>query len=347
MYFVLGKRGYANTSPRQATNIVDSSLFSSDPDRTTDASSGIGAAVVRQLGGRYALMTAAYNEEENIGQTIESVLAQTRRPERWVIVSDGSQDGTDAIVEKYAAQYEFIRFLRLTRAPGRNFGAKVRALQKGYKLLESTCFEFIGNLDADITLEPTYFENLIERFDHSPQLGIAGGFIHEKMGAEFQSRRSNRTYSVAHAGQLVRRQCYEQFGGYAVLEFGGEDWHAQTSARMNGWEAEAFPDLRILHHRRTGEGDDLVRYKFRQGRMDYCFGSLVGFEVLKCLQRVPERPFAIGGMARLTGFLWSYLQREKRPVASEFIAFLRNEQRAKLRFSLNRVRTNVQSKDLR
>jgi glycosyltransferase involved in cell wall biosynthesis len=282
------------------------------------------------LGGRYALLTAAYNEEENIAQTIESMLAQTRRPERWVIVSDGSQDGTDAIIEQYAAQHDFIRFLRLTRTPGRNFGAKVRALQKGHKLLEGTCFDFVGNLDADITLEPTYFEQLLERFDRNPRLGVAGGFVNEKIGQEFQSRRSNRTYSVAHAGQMVRRQCYEQFGGYAVLEFGGEDWHAQTSARMNGWEAEAFPELRIFHHRRTGEADDLVRYKFRQGRMDYSFGSDPVFETLKCLERIPEKPFLVGGLARLAGFLWSWVRRDRKPVSKEFVAYLRNEQRQKL-----------------
>lgn len=158
----------------------------------------------------------------------------------------------------------------------------------------------------------------------------------------FQSRMSNRRYSVAHAGQLVRRDCYEQIGGYAVLEYGGEDWHAQTNARMKGWEAEAFPDLKIFHHRHTGEGDNLVRHKFRQGRMDYSFGSLPLFEVLKCLQRVPEKPFAVGGMARLCGFFWSYLQREKRPVSNEFVAFLRSEQRSKLRLPLGRPSENVQ-----
>lgn len=282
-------------------------------------------------------MTAAYNEEENIGKTVESVLTQTRLPERWVIVSDGSQDATDETIEQYAKQHDFIHFVRVTRQPGRAFSSKVLALRRGAEVLKGIAFEFIGNLDADITLEPTYFENLLNRFEHNPQLGVAGGFVHDKIGGKFQSRRSNRTYSVAHAAQLVRRECYEQFGGYAVLEYGGEDWHAQTSARMNGWDAQAYRDLPVFHHRRTGEADNLLRHKFRQGRMDYAFGSDPVFETLKCLERIPEKPFVIGGLVRWLGFTWSWCQRERKPVSREFIAFLRREQRSKLRATFSRA----------
>ncbi len=280
---------------------------------------------------KYVLMTAAYNEEENIGKMIESMLAQTRLPERWVIVSDGSQDRTDEIVGEYQRQHEFIHFLKMARQPGRSFGSKVMALRSAAGRFDGVEFDFIGNLDADITLKPTYFESLLNRFELNSQLGIAGGFVHDKAGGAFQSRRSNRTYSVAHAAQLVRRECYEQFGGYAVLEYGGEDWHAQTSARMNGWEAEAFPDLPVFHHRRTGEADNLVRHKFRQGRMDYALGSGCVFETLKCLERIPEKPLFVGGVARLSGFWLSWLRRERKPVSAEFVAYLRNEQRSKLK----------------
>jgi len=228
----------------------------------------------------YVLATAAYNEEANIEKTIESVLAQIVLPQRWVIVSDGCLDRTDEIVQRYAEKYAFIRFLRVTRPPGRSFRSKIMALQAGIKLLANVPFKFIGNLDADVSVGPSYFGDLIAKFETHPRLGLAGGFVFEGKEGESRSRGSNRVYSVAHAAQLVRRECYEAIGGYAVLEYGGEDWHAQTSARMMGWSAEAFPELRIFHHRRTGEGGNLVRDKFRQGRMDYCFGSDPIFEIL-------------------------------------------------------------------
>jgi glycosyltransferase involved in cell wall biosynthesis len=294
----------------------------------------------------YVLMTAAYNEEANIQKTIQSVLSQTLRPKRWVIVSDGSTDGTDAVVQRYANEHDFIRFLRMDRAPGRSFSSKVIALHAGSSMMSDVSSEFIGNLDADVSIDPTYFEDLIGRFRKNSRLGLAGGFVCEEVRGQFESRRSNRVYSVAHAAQLVRRECYEAIEGYAVLEYGGEDWHAQTSARMKGWDAEAFPDLSIFHHRHTGEGDNLVRHKFRQGRMDYSFGSGTLFETFKCLERLSEKPLFIGGMARLAGFGWSWICRDKRPVSEEFIAFLRREQKDKLRSLLAGGMRRARSKRL-
>jgi biofilm PGA synthesis N-glycosyltransferase PgaC len=318
---------FENTS-HSSTNAGSRTTRTSE---VSDKISDIGTKAQRRgRNAEYCLMTAAYNEEDHIARTIDSVLSQTLLPKRWVIVSDGSVDRTDEIIKAYAEKHDFIRFLRMTRPPGRSFGRKVKALRASCKLLEDTQFDFIGNLDADVSVQPTYFESLLTRLQSTPSLGIAGGFVCEEINGEFRSRRSNRVYSVAHAAQLVRRECYEAIGGYAVLEYGGEDWHAQISAQIRGWTVEAFPELKIFHYRHTGEADNLVRHKFRQGRMDYSFGSDPTFEVLKCLQRLPEKPFVIGGMARLVGFLWSYVCRERRPVSDEFMAFLRKEQKEKL-----------------
>jgi poly-beta-1,6-N-acetyl-D-glucosamine synthase len=295
----------------------------------------------------YVLVTAAYNEESNIEKTIESVLSQTLLPARWVIVSDGSFDRTDEIVQTHVKKHSFIHFLRMQRSPGRSFRSKVVALQTGIKLLDDVRFEFIGNLDADVAVGSSYFKDLIGHFESRPRLGLAGGFVYEDTDGEFRSRKSNRVYSVAHAAQLVRRECYEAIGGYAVLEFGGEDWHAQTSAKMRGWEIEALPELKIFHHRHTGEADNLVRHKFRQGRMDYSLGSDPLFEILKCLERLRERPFFIGSIARVVGFSWSFFCRDNRPVSEEFVAFLRREQKQKVLSLLNDVTRHLRLQILR
>lgn len=288
-------------------------------------------------GRRYVLLTAAYNEEENIARTVESVLAQTMLPSRWVIVSDGSRDRTDEIVSRYLNKCDFIRFLRISRKPKRSFGSKVRALRAGYELLGDVNYQFIGNLDADVSVEGSYFEELISRFERHPALGLAGGYVTEETNGVFRDRRQNRTYSVAHAGQLVRRECYEAIGGYAILEYGGEDWHAQTSAKIKGWEVQAFPELRIFHHRHTGEGDNLLRHKFRQGRMDYSFGSDPLFEVAKCWIRIPDKPLVLGAAARLIGFFWSWVCRDARPVSNEFVEFLRGEQKRQFSAAIKRI----------
>jgi poly-beta-1,6-N-acetyl-D-glucosamine synthase len=280
--------------------------------------------------GDYCLMTAAYNEEQNIGGTIESVLAQELLPKRWVIVSDGSSDRTDEIVRSYSAKHDFISFIRMDRESGHSFTRKVAALRAADSLLKDVPSGWIGNLDADITLNPDFFERLLHRFDCDPHLGIAGGYVCELVGDSFRSRASNRKYSVAHAAQLVRRDCYDKIGGYSGSRYGGEDWHAQTSAKMFGWNAVAFPELLVRHHRRTGEADNLLRHRFRLGKLDYCFGSDPLFEIFKCLQRLPERPLIVGAAARLSGFFLCLLTRESRDFSPEFIRFLQKEQRDKM-----------------
>jgi glycosyltransferase involved in cell wall biosynthesis len=296
------------------------------------------SAPLDRRSGTYVLMTAAHNEEAFIEGTIRSVLSQTRRPERWVIVSDNSTDRTDEIIESYARQHDFIRFLPFRREPGRNFGAKVIALHKGCKLLEDAEYDFIGNLDADITLEASYFENLLGQFQRNPRLGLVGGFVYEDSGSGFRGRRVNDVRNVAHAAQLVRRECYEAIGGYAVLKYGGEDWYAQTGARMIGWEVEALPQMKIFHHRHTGTSSSPIKNAFRLGKLDYSFGSYPVFEVMKCLRRIRDWPYFVITLSRLAGFTWPYLSGERREVPADFASFLRQEQRQRLSSVLKRIR---------
>jgi poly-beta-1,6-N-acetyl-D-glucosamine synthase len=278
----------------------------------------------------YVLMTAAYNEEVYIEKTLQSVIAQTIRPERWVIVSDSSVDRTDEIVQSYADKHDFIRFLRVTKTAGHNFRSKVVALHKGARLLDGATYDFIGNIDADLSLEPFYFEQLLNRFRQYPDLGVVGGFVYEDDGNGFKSRWFNSVNDVSHAAQLVRRQCYEAIDGYAVLKYGGEDWYAQTRAKMKGWKVESLPNMKIFHHRHTGGASHPLRNAFRQGRMDYSLGSSPIFEVVKCLRRFREKPYLIASVTRIAGFSWSHICIESRAVPDDVAAFLQREQKNRL-----------------
>lgn len=281
---------------------------------------------------KYVLLTAAYNEEACIGATIESVAAQTHLPERWVIVSDASKDRTDEIVRACAERYPFICFIRNDKKHARNFGAQVMAIQRGFEELRGAEYDFIGNLDADLTFERDYFERLLAKFEADPKLGIGGGFIQERdRDGVFRNRAFNSERSVGHAVQMVRRACYEQIGGWMPMPYGGQDWQALVAAEMRGWSVHSFPDLPVNHLRPTGGGDRRFRNLFREGRMDYSVGSGPLFELFKVARRIRVWPYGVGSLVRLSGFLWGYWTREKRPVSNEFIAFLRDSQRAALR----------------
>lgn len=281
---------------------------------------------------RYVLITAARNEERFIGETLASVGAQTLRPMCWVVVSDGSTDRTDEIVRGYAKRFKFIKLLRLDGNRARDFAAKVRALSAAYEQLKGFDFGYVGNLDADITLDSDYFERLVSRFENDPLLGIGGGAIYENLNGRFAPRPTNSVRSVAHAVHFLRRECYEDIGGYIPLSYGGEDWAANLTARMKSWRVQTFLELPAYHHRRTGTAGSLIRHWFRAGLMDCSFGSHPAFELAKCSRRMWRHP--IGATTRLIGFAWASLSGKPRLIPREIVHYLRTEQKSRLRVLL-------------
>jgi len=278
----------------------------------------------------YALVTAAYNEEKIIEKTIQSIVAQTHPPKKWIIVSDGSTDRTDEIVDKYIGKYSFIELLRITEDHPRNFTAQVNAINLGFSRLKAMESDFIANLDADITLDENYFESLLETFSQDPGLGMAGGYIYEEQHGEFRSRPGNSSSSVAHAVQMFRRECLELLGGYAPFSWGGTDTHAGVCLRMAGWRVESIPGLKAYHHRPTGQSFGSLRYRFKGGLMDHYFGTHPLFEIVKVIRRLGAKPYVIGGLVRLAGYIWGFCSGAKREVPPEYIRFSREEQMHKL-----------------
>jgi glycosyltransferase involved in cell wall biosynthesis len=277
----------------------------------------------------YTLVTAAYNEQDYIEQTIDSVLQQTLRPVVWLIVSDGSTDATDEIVRRYAAKYSFIQLLRREKDQNRGFASKVYALRAGLKHLGDLKTEFIAHLDADISLTPGYFEQVLEKFRLDPNLGIGGGWYEEKQRGAFAVAPGNNPASVPGCIQVFRRRCYEEIGGLLPIEYGGEDWYVEIMARKTGWRVQCFPELLVRHLRETGTAKNRLRYCFHQGITDFALGSHPVFELVKVAKRIFWTPFIIGATARLSGFAVAHLRR-RRMVDDEFVQFLRLEQLRRL-----------------
>lgn len=279
----------------------------------------------------YALITAAHNEAKYIENTLRSVTSQTVLPAKWIIVSDGSTDGTDVIVRKYEAAFPFIRLLRRERDSKRDFASKVFALNAGMQLIARKSYRFVGHLDADVSFGPNYFHDLFQKFDEDAFLGLAGGFIFEEVSGQFVPTKGNRIMSVAGAVQMFRRECYRDVGPFLPIQYGGEDWYAEVAARMRGWRVKSFADLEVRHHRPTGIACGLLRSWYRQGLMDYSVGCHPIFEVTRLIRRISYRPFFLGALIRLASFVWASLRQEKRMVSPEFVSFLRKEQMTRLR----------------
>jgi len=280
---------------------------------------------------KYVLVTAAYNEEAFIEKLLCSVTSQTVLPIKWIIVSDGSTDGTDVLVQRYAEKFKFIQLHRITEDHPRNFAAQVHAINTGLALLKDLDYDLIGNLDADISFEPSYFSELLEIFHRDPELGLSGGYIQEQVGSVFLPRKGNTPTSVPHAVQCFRRESLEVLGGsYIPFPYGGPDWYAEVYLRMKGWRVQSFSDLKVFHHRPTGAAAGFLRTSYREGLMHYSMGSHPIYELLKAGLRLPGKPFVAGAVVRLFSFIMASCRREQKYVSDEFIKYLRNEQMKKV-----------------
>jgi len=183
---------------------------------------------------RYVLITPARNEEAYIEKTIKSVIGQSILPRKWVIVSDGSTDRTDEIVAKYAANNDFIRHLRIPEHSNRDFACQVDAFYAGFEQLKEVEYDFLANLDADVSFGPNYFEYLLEKFEQNPKLGLAGGLIFEFCNGKYVQMITQINRSVGGQTQLFRREVFEEIGGYVAIREGGSDILADYSTRKYG-----------------------------------------------------------------------------------------------------------------
>ncbi len=279
---------------------------------------------------RYALVTAAKNEEAYIADVIEHVARQTVLPISWVIMDDGSTDRTAQIVQDYAGRHSFIHLQSTQSKIGRDFGAQYRAIMAGYDSIKPLEYDFVGIVDADQAPErEDYYQNILSEFDRDPQLGVASGYVYERPNGIWECRWFNSRDSTA-ASAVFRRPCFDQIGGYTPLSLGGSDWLIQLRARMFGWRILTRPDLHILHYRATSSAGGIWRGRYRSGMMDASFGSHPLFELVKCCRRIPGHPFFLGSFVRYCGYLRWHLAGRKPLIPADTVKALRAMQLKKL-----------------
>jgi glycosyltransferase involved in cell wall biosynthesis len=288
---------------------------------------------------QYVLITPARDEAKFIRLTLSSVIGQTVRPLRWVIVSDGSTDGTDDVVERYAAEHSWIELVQMPKRSHRDFGGKVRAFNAGYEAVKHLDYEAIGSLDADVSFDPGYFEFLLQKLSANPSLGLVGTPFAEGRRQKYDYRFTSLDH-VSGACQLFRRKCFEQIGGYVAVAGGGIDYLAVINCRMKGWATRTFTEKTIQHHRPMGTANcGVVAGCFRAGVKDYRFGNHPVWEIFRVLYQTTRPPLVIGGLSKLCGYLWALCLRYPRPISEDILRFTRREQMRRLRGVLGRLKS--------
>ena len=276
---------------------------------------------------RYAVVTPVRDEAEHLARTATSMIAQTHRPERWVIVDDGSTDGTRAIAERFAAEHDWIRVVALEPRPRRARGAPiVRAFAAGRDALDVRP-EFVVKMDGDLFVPAHYYEWIASAFERAPKAGIVGGRILTWDGSSWVPDRKG-AHTVGGGLKAYRTACLDEIGG--LRESMGWDGIDEYGARARGWGVYPLTELHVLHYGLRGEKQPWRQARWEEGVATHYMGYLWRWALVRAAYRgLVERPRVAGGLALWAGFAWSRLTR--RPTVDDELAraALRDEQRAR------------------
>jgi len=279
---------------------------------------------------RLLVISPCRDEVRYARAAIESVAAQSLLPTRWVIVDDGSTDGTTAILEEAAARLGFVRLVRREDRGRRNVGpGVVDAFYAGLAGEELDEYAFVAKLDLDLELPPDYFRILVDRMLAEPRLGTCSGKPYgRRPSGELELEPCGDEMSVGMT-KLWRTACFRQIGGLVrEVMWDGIDCHR---ARMLGWKVRSWdePQLRFVHARPEGSSQrGILTGRVRHGRGQYFMGTGPLYMGASAVYRMFARPFAIGGLAMAWGWWHAWLTRQPRYEAPGFRQFLRRYQLA-------------------
>jgi len=281
----------------------------------------------------YAIVSPVKDEAERIELTLRSVCDQTHRPAQWVIVDDGSSDGTRELAESWAEREPWITVIGPERSAADGARARggrvVRAFERGRAALTQP-HEVVVKLDGDIELPPGYFAAVAGTFARDPRAGIVGGRVLVPVrGGGWEPERVGR-HTVHGAIKAYRGTCLEDFGGLRPSM--GWDGIDEYGAKSRGWKVIPLPELLVHHHARRGSKQRWWHARLEEGRGAHYMGYLPTFVLARSGYRmVVERPPVLGGLALLAGWGAAGLTRAARVDDPEAVAALRREQRARLR----------------
>lgn len=292
---------------------------------------------------KYLLISPCRNEAAYMQQTLDSVIAQSVRPAKWVIVDDGSTDDTPRILQKYAQEHPWIEVVTRKDRGRRAVGPGViEAFYAGYEKIKPDEFEYLCKLDLDLRLPPKYFELLMARMEADRRIATCSGKSYvEENGTLVDERHGDET-SLGMT-KFYRVTCFRAIGGFVrEVMWDGIDCHR---CRMKGWIACSWdtPDLRFVHLRPMGSSQNSIYTgRMRHGYGQYFMGTGFFYMLASALFRIGDKPYVVGSMAMMWGWLKSALQGKKRYEDLEFRKFLRRYQWRALFFGKKRAIRQLQ-----
>lgn len=275
----------------------------------------------------YVLISPCRNEADFMRQTLDTIIAQSIRPAKWVIVDDGSTDDTPKILKEYASIHNWIKIVTRSDRGHRAVGPGViDAFYTGYETIDPDDYDYLCKLDLDLRLPPRYFEILMQRMNAQPRIATCSGKAYVEEEGQVLSERHGDETSLGMT-KFYRVSCFKEIGGFVrEVMWDGIDCHA---CRMKGWIACSWdePDLRFIHLRPMGSSQQSIYTgRMRHGFGQYFMGTSLLFMTASAIYRINEKPYVLGSLAILWGWIRSALQGKPRYNDLEFRRFLRRYQ---------------------
>ena len=276
----------------------------------------------------YGVVTPARDEEKFIPGLIESMVAQTRLPVRWIIVDDGSADSTPALLDEAALRHDWISVHHVRRGGEREAGGET-ALQRFLAPGLWRDVDLVFRVDADITFEPDFVELLIEEFDRDPRLGLAGATLYEPDQDGWREMRTP-AFHTRGATKMYLRACLEAIGG---VEAGlGWDTIDEAHAAMLGYTTRSFRHIHARHLRPQGRAVGALRGRLAAGQAAYQCGYSPLFMAVRACRNLLSDPPMLGAVWLVAGYLEGYLSGKPRAASPELVKFIRRQQVRRLFF---------------
>jgi poly-beta-1,6-N-acetyl-D-glucosamine synthase len=283
----------------------------------------------------YAAVTPARDEARNLPRLATSLAGQTVLPAAWVIVENGSSDGTAEIAQALAAEHAWITVLH-SEAGDRydRTSPYMRAFHAGVAALAGTG-DLVVKLDADVSMDGDYFERLSAAFEQDPALGIASGTLLEERDGQWREWVLLNDHCWGPT-RTYRRACLEVVLplddgiGYSVID--------EAKAHLAGFSTRTLTSLPFRHHRPEGAGEgSMWRNWHSQGAAAHYLGYRFSYLVARCTYRLRHDRAAL---ALPIGYVGAALRRRPRYGDTAVVSAVREQQRARhfVRAVLGRAR---------
>ena len=270
----------------------------------------------------YALVTPVRDEVEALPRLAQSILDQSVPPDKWVIVDTGSMDSTPEVARRLAKETPWVLATAIDQLELARGGPIVRAFLRGVELVVPPT-DVIVKVDADVTVPPTFFESISDRFRTIEDLGIASGSLYEWEDGTWRRQKRGTDNFIRGACRAYRWECLGEI--LPLEERIGWDGLDLVKARIRGWKTEQFEDLGFRHHRMRGERDQSrLKSWYAVGEAAHYMGYRPYYAILRSVFQTRRD---VRATALIAGFLMASLRRRQRHADPQVLAYVRNQQR--------------------